>query len=40
MDLIDPVFRPEYEKICVGNKSDDAQHVFFEGLLLEEGLGA
>ncbi|KAF3051814.1 hypothetical protein E8E11_002995 [Didymella keratinophila] len=39
MDLIEPGFLPEYEKICVGNKSPDAQHVFFEGLLLEEGLG-
>lgn len=39
MDLIEPEFRPEYEKICVGNKPTDAQHVFFEGMLLEEGLG-
>lgn len=39
MDLIEPRFRPEYEKICVGNKPADAQNVFFEGLLLEEGLG-
>ncbi|KAF1923266.1 salicylate hydroxylase [Didymella exigua CBS 183.55] len=39
MDLIEPGFRPKYEKICVGNKPADAQHVFFEGLLLEEGLG-
>lgn len=29
-----------YEKICVGNKRSDAQHVFFEGMLLEKGLGA
>lgn len=39
MDLIEPEFRPRYEKICVGNKSANAQHVFFEGMLLEEGLG-
>ena len=39
MDLIEPGFRPKYERICVGNKTADAQHVFFEGLLLEEGLG-
>lgn len=39
MDLIEPDFRREYEKICVGNKSPDAEHVFFEGLLLEDGLG-
>lgn len=56
MDAIEPGFRPEYEKICVGNKSKDAQvglyskvpdvdvvdvlqDIFFEGMLLEEGLG-
>lgn len=39
MDLIEPGFRPRYEMICVGNKPAEAQHVFFEGLLLEEGLG-
>ena len=40
MDAIEPGFRSEYEKICVGNKASDAQHVFFEGMLLEKGLGA
>jgi hypothetical protein len=39
MDLIEPGFRPLYERICVGNKPADAQDVFFEGLLLENGLG-
>lgn len=39
MDMIEPAFRPRYENICVGNKPADAQDVFFEGLLLEEGLG-
>jgi salicylate hydroxylase len=39
MDLIEPGFRPRYEKICVGNKPAHAQNVFFEGLLLQEGLG-
>jgi hypothetical protein len=39
MDLIEPGFRPLYENICVGNKPADAQDVFFEGMLLEEGLG-
>ncbi|KAK4947460.1 hypothetical protein LTR10_013828 [Elasticomyces elasticus] len=39
MDLIEPGFRPKYEKICIGNKPADAQDVFFEGLLLEEDLG-
>ncbi|KAI0604701.1 hypothetical protein TUN205_11052 [Pyrenophora tritici-repentis] len=29
----------KYEKICVGNKPADAQNVFFEGLLIKEGLG-
>ncbi|KAM3421780.1 monooxygenase [Cercospora zeina] len=39
MDLIEPGFRPLYEKVCVGNKGADAQHIFFEGMLVEEGLG-
>jgi hypothetical protein len=39
MDAIEPGFRSEYEKICVGNKSKDAQDIFFEGMLLEPGLG-
>ncbi len=39
MDMIEPAFREKYEAICVGNKSAESQHVFFEGLLLEEGLG-
>lgn len=39
MDLIEPRFRQLYDKICVGNKPENAQWVFFEGMLLEEGLG-
>jgi salicylate hydroxylase len=39
MDLIEPGFRPHYEGICVGNKGEGAKHIFFEGMLLEEGLG-
>jgi salicylate hydroxylase len=40
LDLIEPRFRARYEQVCVGNKSKDAEHVFFEGMLLKEGLGA
>ena len=39
MDLLAEGFRPKYEAICVGNKSEKDQHIFFEGLLCEEGLG-
>lgn len=39
MDMIDEDFRRKYEAVCVGNKPADQQHVFFEGLLLKEGLG-
>ncbi|KAK3069797.1 hypothetical protein LTR53_011584 [Teratosphaeriaceae sp. CCFEE 6253] len=39
LDLIEPRFRPLYEAAAVGNKREDAQNVFFEGMLLEEGLG-
>ncbi|EFQ95926.1 hypothetical protein CFE70_009142 [Pyrenophora teres f. teres 0-1] len=39
MDIVEPEFRPRYDKICVGNKPAYAQDVFFEGLLIREGLG-
>ncbi|KAF5705071.1 salicylate hydroxylase [Fusarium mundagurra] len=39
LDMIEPGFRPLYEALCVGNKPADAQWVFFEGYLLEPGLG-
>lgn len=39
MDAIEPTFRPRYEAISIGNADASAQNVFFEGLLLEEGLG-
>lgn len=39
MDLIEPKFRPLYERICVGNKGEEARSIFFEGMLLEEGFG-
>ncbi|OJJ35566.1 hypothetical protein ASPWEDRAFT_111079 [Aspergillus wentii DTO 134E9] len=34
-----PGFRALYEKVCVGNKGEDAQSTFFEVMLLEEGFG-
>lgn len=39
MDLIEERFRPKYESVCVGNKREDAQNVFFEGSTMQEGLG-
>jgi len=39
LDQIEPRFRTEYEKVCVGNKPANAQDVFFEGMLLAEGVG-
>jgi len=39
MDLIEPGFRPLYENVSCGNKDPSAGNVFFEGLLIEEGLG-
>lgn len=39
MDLIEEGFHSRYEAVCVGNKPADAQDVYFEGLLLQEGLG-
>ncbi|KAL8389036.1 hypothetical protein RB595_008840 [Gaeumannomyces hyphopodioides] len=39
MDAIEPRFRALYDKVCVGNKSEDAQSIFFEVMLLEQGVG-
>ncbi|KAK0388791.1 hypothetical protein NLU13_5034 [Sarocladium strictum] len=39
LDMLEPGFRALYEGLCVGNKSDDAQWVFFEGNLIEPGFG-
>lgn len=39
MDLLEEGFRAEYEKVCVGNKPADAQDIYFEGILLQDGLG-
>ncbi|RGP62968.1 salicylate hydroxylase [Fusarium sporotrichioides] len=39
MDLIEPGFRPLYEKVCVRNNGEDAQIILLEGMLLEEGFG-
>lgn len=39
LDMLEPGFRALYEGLCVGNKSDDAQWVFFEGNLIAPGFG-
>ncbi|KAJ5301397.1 hypothetical protein PENANT_c023G02832 [Penicillium antarcticum] len=39
MDMIEEEFHSKYNAICIGNKAADAQNVYFEGLLLQEGLG-
>lgn len=32
-------FRAEYDKVCVGNKPGLPQDIYYEGMLLKEGLG-
>ena len=39
LDLIEPGFRPLYEALCTTNKGEGTEHIFFEGQLLDEGLG-
>jgi hypothetical protein len=39
MDMIEEGFHSKYEAVCVGHKSADDKNVYFEGLLLQEGLG-
>lgn len=39
LDMIEPGFRPMYEAVCSTNKGEGAEHIFFEGQLLDKGLG-
>ncbi|KAL5113206.1 hypothetical protein ACEQ8H_008933 [Pleosporales sp. CAS-2024a] len=39
LDLIEPGFRPLYEAICTTNKGKGTEHIFFEGQLIDKGLG-
>lgn len=37
--MIQEGFRAEYDKVCVGNKPGHPQDIYYEGMLLKEGLG-
>ncbi|KAJ5307316.1 hypothetical protein N7476_007972, partial [Penicillium atrosanguineum] len=39
LDMLQEGFRAEYEKVCVGNNPANPQDIYFEGMLLQEGLG-
>lgn len=39
LDMLQEGFRAEYEKVCVGNMPGAPQDIYFEGMLLEPGLG-
>ncbi|PYI02687.1 FAD/NAD(P)-binding domain-containing protein [Aspergillus sclerotiicarbonarius CBS 121057] len=39
LNMIQEGFLPQYERVCVGHKPPAPQHIYYEGLLLEEGLG-
>ncbi|OJZ91593.1 hypothetical protein ASPFODRAFT_38702 [Aspergillus luchuensis CBS 106.47] len=39
LDMIEEGFLSKFERFCIGNKPEDAQNVFFEGMLLKKGLG-
>lgn len=39
LDMIEEGFISKFERFCIGNKPEDAQNIFFEGMILEEGLG-
>jgi hypothetical protein len=32
-------FREKYDKVCVGNMPGEPQDIYYEGMLLEPGLG-
>ncbi|KAI3012736.1 hypothetical protein CBS147346_477 [Aspergillus niger] len=39
LDMLQEGFRAEYEKVCVGNKPGEPQDIYYEGMLLQPGLG-
>ncbi|OJJ04196.1 hypothetical protein ASPVEDRAFT_135768 [Aspergillus versicolor CBS 583.65] len=39
LDMIQEGFRAEYDKVCVGNMPGQPQDIYYEGMLLKEGLG-
>ncbi|GKZ40508.1 hypothetical protein AbraIFM66951_000277 [Aspergillus brasiliensis] len=39
LDMLQEGFRAEYEKVCVGNKTGEPQDIYYEGMLLQPGLG-
>ncbi|RAL02611.1 salicylate hydroxylase, partial [Aspergillus ibericus CBS 121593] len=39
LNMIEEGFLPKYERVCVGHKPPAPQDIYYEGLLLEEGLG-
>ena len=39
LEMIHEGFLAKYELVCVGHKAGVARDVYYEGLLLEEGLG-
>lgn len=40
LDMLQEGFRAEYDKVCVGNEPGERQDIYYEGMLLKEGLGA
>jgi salicylate hydroxylase len=40
MDGIEKRFRARYDEVCVGNRGSGKEGIFFEGMLMERGLGA
>ncbi|KAF9888936.1 hypothetical protein FE257_008105 [Aspergillus nanangensis] len=39
LDMLQEGFRAEYEKVCVGHMPGKPQDIYYQGMLLEEGLG-
>ncbi|KAL2816934.1 hypothetical protein BJX63DRAFT_130938 [Aspergillus granulosus] len=39
LDMLQEGFRAEYEKVCVGNMPGEPQDIYYEGMLLQPGLG-
>ncbi|KAL4959105.1 salicylate hydroxylase [Aspergillus stella-maris] len=39
LNMIEEEFRPKFDRVCIGNRPESKNCIYYEGLLLQEGLG-
>ncbi|KAL4801089.1 hypothetical protein BDV19DRAFT_384105 [Aspergillus venezuelensis] len=38
LDMIEEGFRPKFDRVCIGNKPESKNCIYYEGVILQEGL--